>query len=322
MLGTNHIFPDDAFISIVITSYCRPHYLKRCIDSINEFADMPYEIIVHDDGSWQPYKDEIYNSLKDRVSTLIMNTGWNMGLNIAANRSCAIAQSKYILFMNDDCYLLRPCFKEIASVLDHSYVGFVCPVNEGTTHGEKKTKEYKNAKFHLSRDFGGGHSIAFRKSVWEEVGGWCEWNTTGQSDNVFLSRMIKAGYFKALIDGHPSIESTHPNAEGYVDSISFTKGNDCSYPRLFGLTDRQQIYMNHKRREWCQWWVDGERWIKERYDDPPFDNRENPIAGLNDLPYWGEYLSKIVKPDGTVDWKEAELHNQTKWREEVDRDFS
>jgi glycosyltransferase involved in cell wall biosynthesis len=81
------IFGPDQFISIVISSFYRPFYLKRCLESIHKHADMPFEIIVHDDGSGQAERDQIYRDLSPLISTLILNLGGNMGLNVSANRA-------------------------------------------------------------------------------------------------------------------------------------------------------------------------------------------------------------------------------------------
>lgn len=303
MRSTPNIFPPDAFISIVVTSYHRPFYLKRCLESLQKFADMPFEVIVHDDGSAPNLRDQVYKELNSLISTLILNLGTNMGLNVSSNRAIYTAQSSYVLFMNDDCFLTKPCFQKIVKALQKPYIGYVCPSNDfGDLNSSSKDVVVVNS-------FGGGHTQAFRREVWEQVGGWCEHNTTGQSDNVFLLKILKSGYFKGYIPGGPFVDVTHPNAAGYVDSFSFANGNDCSLPKLFNFDKSTQVALGHKRREFCQYWVDGERTIPGRTD-----GRIDPIAGLNDFGYWDIYLKSIVNNDGTINWENTIKHGQDKWR--------
>jgi hypothetical protein len=99
---------------------------------------------------------------------------------------------------------------------------------------------------------------------------------------------------------------------------------DCSVPKIFGLTEEQQIYLNHKRREACQVWVDGERTIEDRH---LFDDRSNPTAGLNDMPYWHNYFQEVFGSNGTVhtadsiNWEAAKRHGHDKWRDQITKDF-
>lgn len=307
MRSSPHIFGPSDFISIVVTSFFRPFYLKRCLESIREYADMPCEIIVHDDGSAPHLRDEIYKLCSEYASTLICNLGRNMGLNVSANRMVSIAQSDFILFMNDDCYFTQPGLQQIAKTLKKPMIGFVSPTNPSMKDGYYLGDNTYIVPGHL----GGGHAVAFRKEVWEEVGGWCEHNTTGQSDNVFLLKIIRNGYFKGFMSNGPFLDYIHPNSTGYVESFSFTNGNDCSYPRLEHMSVEQQQVLAHKRREFCQWWVDGERSITNR---ETFDNRSNPTAGLNDFGYWDNYLKSIISINGTFNWDLAQQHGQNKWK--------
>ena len=316
MKTSSHIFSHKEFISIVVSSFYRPDYLKKCIESIHAKADMPFELIITDDGSTKEIQEEIFK-LRDKTSTILFNTGMNMGLNVSANRAVSVCNSEYILFMNDDCTVLRPCFREITQALSKPFIGWVSPPNEFKKDNNKL--DYNKEGHFLTSNITGGYSIAFRKNTWADVGGWCENNTTGQSDNVFITRMIKAGYFKGSLVNGPVIEAIHPGADGYKGSYSFTGGYDCCYPKMFGpgMSEQRLKDISHFRREYCQHWVDGERTIAER---EKFDNRQNPTAGMNDLGYWGDYMTSVVNTQkGIIDWTAAQRHGQETWRLEVER---
>ena len=113
------------FISIIILSYRRPEYLRNLLKSIHQYADLPFEIIVHDDSSPEEVKKLIFEELKPYISTLILSPGEvNIGFAAGANRATALANSKHVILLNDDVILTAPCFKRIAKVLSSApYIG-------------------------------------------------------------------------------------------------------------------------------------------------------------------------------------------------------
>ena len=75
------VFPNDNFISIVITTYSRPAYLKKALTTLKQTANFPYEVIVHDDGSpLQSHMQAVYD-MSDDITITIFNNEKNMGLN-------------------------------------------------------------------------------------------------------------------------------------------------------------------------------------------------------------------------------------------------
>ena len=267
---------------------------------------MPYEVIVHDDGSASPERDRIYHELSPQISTLILNMGSNMGLNVSANRAVGMAQSDYVLFMNDDCFLTVGGFKKMIAALSHDPIGYVSPTNSWTD------LDQIHKPVVATNNLGGGHAIAFRKKVWDYVGGWAENNTTGQSDNVFILKILRAGFFKGYVPNNAFVDVIHPNAPGYIASFGFTKGNDCSYPKIFGIDPQTLSSLNHKRRIYCQHWVDGERVIPDRTDGRP-----NPESGLNDWGWADTYFKSIIDGSGNVDWDKAGKFGHNKWTNQL-----
>jgi glycosyltransferase involved in cell wall biosynthesis len=321
------VFPSDKFISVCVPTFCRPAYLKKLIDTLEQYADMPYELIVGDDGSPDiRARDEVY-ALKNRISVTVFNNGMNAGLCTAANRVIALASSRYVLFMNDDCFFVKPCLKDICNVLSKRYVGLVSPCNDMGLLADQDVNNVNGTRMALTTFLGGGSSMAFRKEVWQQVGGWDERSTSGQSDNVFVFKMLRDGYWKAIMEGTDSVKvGNFVYGDAYDDTASkMMGGNDCSLPKLFGpgIDDEKRLHWNQTRRVACQWWVDGERTIPGR---PQYDGRENKIAGLNDIPYWSNYFLDIFghkhsNSSKDIDWEVASRHNQAQWRSEIARDF-
>ncbi len=341
------VLPRDSYISIVMPTYCRPFYLKKLLDSLEEFADMPYEVIVHDDGSPKPLQDEVF-AMRDRISILSFNTGLNQGLPAAANHCISQASSKYVLFLNDDCFFVKPCLQELCNVLDKEYVGLLSPANEPGPFSDSERMITKGSKYALggykegavyavSNYLGGGSCIAFRKSVWQEVGGWDERSTSGQADNVFVYKVLRAGYWKALLEGKERVKvGNFVYGDDYKPTQGYSKGNDCSFPRLFNLK-MDQGRLAHLHRESCQYWVDGQRWIDEGngrsfYDDRPNPDRPKIVTdkkdnvGLNDINFWGDHFltmfgGKHSHSVHDINWEVAKVFGHDKWKEQILNDI-
>lgn len=313
----NSIVPKNSYISVVVPSFNRPFYLKTLLDSLEKHHDMNYEVIVHDDGSIKENQEEIFR-MRDRISILSFNTYRNQGLAASSNHAVSLATSDYILFMNDDCFLCEPCFQDIANVLSRSYVGVLSAANGPTTLDEPR--KINSTRFAVTNFLGGGSTIAFRKSVWQEVGGFDERSTSGQADNVFIYKIFKQGYWKALMQGPERIKvGNFVYGSEYKDTQTLSQGRDCCPTKLFPLTDDEHMALWHKRKEACQYWVDGERTIPNRQF---YDTRQNPIAGLNDIPYWNQYFidifgGKMSSNISDINWSVAERHGQAKWKDAI-----
>jgi len=318
------ILPRDSYISVVAPTYCRPFYLKILLDTLEEFADMPYEVVIHDDGSRPEFQKEVFE-MRDRISILSFNTNkLNQGLPAAANHCISQASSKYVLFLNDDCFFVRPCLRDICNVLAKPYVGVLSPANEIGPLSDREAITSNGTRFAASNYLGGGSCIAFRKEVWDEVGGWDERSTSGQADNVFIYKILRAGYWKAVMEGKDRMKvGNFVYGDDYKPTQGYSGGHDAHYTRIFGVDPAKLELLGHKHREACQWWVDGERQIPGR---PGYDGRENKLRGLNDIHGWGEHFLAMyggVNSHSALDvnWDVATLTGQAKWKEMILNDL-
>jgi GT2 family glycosyltransferase len=125
-------FPHHASVkvSIVIPVYNGWMYLYQCLRSVLEqTADIPYEVIIVDDGS----TDEI-SSLLDRVSSVrVLRNGRNEGFVESCNRGAREAAGEYVLFLNNDTLVTSGWLESMVVLADRDpsvgIVGakLVCP---------------------------------------------------------------------------------------------------------------------------------------------------------------------------------------------------
>lgn len=310
---------NDKFISIMIMSYFRPEMTLELLRSIHALeVDMPFEIIVHDDHSDSWVQDKLYGEMRDMCSTLILGQGnMNLGFASSANRGTALCNSDYVLLLNNDCLLSKPCFKMIKDILDVPYIGTMSPREiRGAGAGEicpSRAVAYRNgAAFALSNLPGGSGAFAYRKSTWQEHGGFPQVYNNG-GDIAFVFSLLRKGYFHAGwpvsigTDNYSAIRNIdHEN--NYSKSTGSIRCFDEAYPRIFPYCHQTDAFQwaCHQRRE-------------RRY--PLSQEQYLAPAGHHNIDYWSKWADNSTDGQGNIVWENMKEWGQDKWREQVDADI-
>lgn len=153
--------------SIIVCTFNRLNYLKRCLPSLLEQNYPEYEIIIVDDGSTDGTR-EFLDSLNDGEIKAIHHE-YNQGLSASRNTGIKNASYDIVVFTDDDCQADTNWLTEIAKGFADEQAGFVI----GQT-------------FYVSRDYHGyfperlvsnpgarwpmGCNIAYRKKVFAACG--------------------------------------------------------------------------------------------------------------------------------------------------------
>lgn len=247
--GRTAIHNED-FCSIALVSYNRFDFLHQLIDSIHEHADMPFELIVSDDGG-EIYTDfNFIKELKPKITRMAINLGPNTGLHVNANNAVSLCRSKYVILINDDIKMLSPFMRKSVNVLKHTpYISGIClnsaaPLcidgNYSQSKGFIHCKTPDNQHYHLFCADGGSWAVAFRKSYWQIVDGYSEDSMYG--DAPFLSKGHVLGYFSALLENpEPFAIDMDKDIQGLTHASSgrFSHNKFCNYPKIFGWTATQ-----------------------------------------------------------------------------------
>lgn len=207
---------NDVF-SILIPTWNNLPFLKTCIESIRKNSSFQHQIIVHiNEGN-----DDTLSYLQDRKIEYTFSEK-NIGICKALNLAAAKATTEYIVYMNDDMYVLpnwdAELLKEInllsnknfylsATLLEPIPKGnpaVISPANYGseieTFQEEKLLKEYNNYGF---KDWSGSSwppSIV-HIDLWKKVGGYSEEFSPGYySDPDFSMKLWQEGvrFFKGV----------------------------------------------------------------------------------------------------------------------------
>ena len=208
---------DTPQFSILIPTWNNLPFLKLCIESMEKNSSFKHQIIVHvnegNDGTIE------YLNTKNIVFTYSEN---NIGICKALNLSAKKASTEYIVYINDDMYVLpewdKLILEEIKSLPDNKFYlsatllepiskgnpSVISPAAFGTdieSFNENDLLEKYN-DFHFE-DWSGASwppSIV-HKDLWNAVGGYSEEFSPGfYSDPDFSMKLWQEGvrYFKGI----------------------------------------------------------------------------------------------------------------------------
>ena len=111
-------------VSVVITTYNRPSYLKRSLDGFLKQSHLPDEIVIADDGSSEETASLIETFRKDATNINILHIWHEDGgfrTSRIRNRAISRASGAYLLLCDDD---VIPGYRFVQDHLKYSEDGF------------------------------------------------------------------------------------------------------------------------------------------------------------------------------------------------------
>lgn len=204
-------------IALVCTLLNEAESLQPLLDSIDAQSHKPDEVVICDGGSTDGTLATIRSwRQENQFPVKLMERA---GANIATGRNIAISacQSSIICVTDGGCVLDKYWLENISRPLLDGAGGFgvVYGKTVAISHSiigkqfsvfyEAKTRRHKTETELSSR------SVAFRKSVWEEVGGYPEWLKLAGEDTYFfrlLAKVTKSMFAKdAFVYWHHGADS-------------------------------------------------------------------------------------------------------------------
>lgn len=111
-------------ISVVIPVYNVENYISECIDSVLNQLEIPYEIILIDDGSTDR-SYEICKLYAEKYSGIKLISQKNQGVAAARNRGIDEAKGDWILFIDSDDIINENLLKDFSPFLKNNCdIGF------------------------------------------------------------------------------------------------------------------------------------------------------------------------------------------------------
>lgn len=173
-----------ADVTVVILTHNNTNMCDKCLGHIRRGSLQPAEIIVLNNGSEKQYMPTGARNIQHSE-----NIGCIMGRNMGAKK----AQSKYILFLDDDQLVTANSISELYNIIvgaNLDMVGSELKETNSRGIGHTITKESDSPRLYL-----GGGGLIVKRSVWESLGGLDEMYAPAYcSDSDFFWRAIEAGH--------------------------------------------------------------------------------------------------------------------------------
>ena len=203
------------YFSFIVPVYNRVEEVKDLLESLLEQTNKDFEIIIVEDGSTEPCKNECENAAKKGLNIKYLYKK-NEGRSIARNTGMDHACGEYFIFVDSDCVIppdyiekvsdflhLHPCdcyggpdaahksFTSTQKAINFAMTSFL---TTGGIRGGKKSME----KF-TPRTF----NMGFKRDVYDKVGGFREMF----SEDIDMSTRIKDSGFKITL--YPEVKVFH-----------------------------------------------------------------------------------------------------------------
>lgn len=178
--------------SIVVCTYNRLEYLKKCLASLLKIDFPQYEIIIVNDGSTDGTRDFL-NNLSDAKIKVIHNPA-NLGASAARNAGIRQAQFEIIAFTDDDCQVEKNWLSSLVSGFSENQIAFVIGQ---TFYVRENYRGYFPERLvsNIGAHWPMGCNIAFRKSVFSSIGFFDEaFFKYNNEDSEMAIRALSQGY--------------------------------------------------------------------------------------------------------------------------------
>ncbi len=265
---------NQPIVSIIIPVFNQLEYTKLVIESIREYTNIPYEIIVIDNAS----SDGTFEYLSSLADIKLIRNSQNYGFPKAVNQGLAVAKGKYIVILNNDVIVTD---KWVEGLIEHleedESIGIIGPMSNYVSgpqmlNGAEKiymANGVVNEK--LLRDFANeihernkgkrflfpriaGLCMVIKREVIEKIGGFDERFTPGNfEDDDYCLRATLAG-FKVAIAMDVFIHhfgSKSFKANGVEKYRELLERNEKIFIEKWGANPRE-IFTQNKKPKNCE----------------------------------------------------------------------
>jgi len=158
---------DSNSASVIVSTFNRVAYLKKCIAALLKLNFENFEIIIVNDGSIDGTR-EYLNKLHDKKIKVIHHKK-NLGLGQARNSGIRLSKYEIIAFTDDDCVVDKDWLKEILKSFNNKNIGLVIGQ---TFYIKKNYRGYFPERLvqNIGAKWPMGCNVAYRKKVFDQIG--------------------------------------------------------------------------------------------------------------------------------------------------------
>lgn len=174
-------------ISIIIPFYTGEELTLACLRSILiHTTDVPYELILVDNGSSQETRTAILNYIAGMNNIIYIQNTYNVHFALGCNLGAAVSSGEYLCFLNNDTVVTPFWLKKLFDTIDaNPQIGFVNPV----CLYPDNTLQYVGVAYSMFS------KIPYH--IYTNTG----WNDWEKNSSLFLkSRPLSSGYGACLME--------------------------------------------------------------------------------------------------------------------------
>lgn len=203
------------YISIIIPAWIIDGEIldltKKCLHTLKEFTDTPYELIVVDNGSFHPLE------ILDENADIFIRNKENKGNGWAWTQGAKLATGKYLLFADNDVEFSKDWYKPLVEELQNITTGVVFPL----------TWNYRDQDGYNPQL--SGFFWMIRKEIFDEIGEFDQaFGIANFEDSDYFKRLQNKGYelvccsgskikhfSRATCDKTPEVKEIYKRNEDY-----------------------------------------------------------------------------------------------------------
>ncbi|MDD5328815.1 MAG: glycosyltransferase [Sulfuricella sp.] len=235
-------------ISIIIPVYNQVGYTHRCLASIQASSGRyNFEIIVVDDCS----SDATREVMQQAKNLRLVTNEHNLGFILSCNKGAALARGKYLLFLNNDTYVLPGWMDELRGTFDlfpeaglvgskllfpngvlQEAGGIIWSDASGWNFGRNDDPESPKYCYLREVDYCSGASIMVPKQLFQDLGGFDARFVPAYFEDADLAFAMRSAGYKVFCQ--PLSQVVH--FEGVSSGTDTSKG-----VKAYQVTNRQKF---------------------------------------------------------------------------------
>jgi len=222
----------EALVDIIVPVFNEAALTRVCLDSIKRCSDVPYNLILVDNGSGEETRRFLEGLETSDPNVILVRNDTNLGWVKAVNQAMRLSRSPYILFMNNDTIVMTDGWLSglIAVAKSALDIGLVNPRFDIKNRIE-------TAEPFIEIDFCRGYCVLVKRAVMERIGLLDESYGLGYyDDDDYSVRAIRAGFRCVRANGV------------YVKHLG-----DSTFSRIYEEPKRRALHERNKALFYSKW---------------------------------------------------------------------
>ncbi|MBI5677227.1 MAG: glycosyltransferase, partial [Planctomycetes bacterium] len=220
-------------VSIIILTWNALEYTQKCVHSIQNHTNYPYEIVFVDNASTDGTVEYLRRLVKEHSNYKLIENQVNKGFAAGNNQGVSAASGEYVMLLNNDVLVSDGWLESLVESLEiDKNIGMVGPITNSIS-GRQQVIEipytdeqgfYKFAQG-IRRTYKGrltpryrvaGFAVLMKKALYEKVGGLDESFGTGNYEDDDLCLKVQEKEYAIMVDEDVFIH--HYRSQTFIDN--------------------------------------------------------------------------------------------------------